>query len=410
MKRWKQLTKTILASAMALALVAGYGVSVSATGLQTGGAGNAPLAPVAAVMQKKLEIPPGLPVPNVTFTYDFAFDSFNGDTTPRTDVDITSVTAAFAPGDTVDTSLATIAAHDGHGVATQNTTSILAGAPTYTSAGAYVYIVTENATTSPAILTDGQISVMSQARYEMTVFVENETDGTGKITGGVYVKAIGYKINRNDAGVGVAPTKTDPIFINRYEATTDLEISKTVFGISADVEQEFTYDLVLTKINDIATVDNYGATLNGAPQVNFISFPADTNTVTKTFTLKHDDKLVIENLPAGTTYTITERATPAYLPNVNVTINGGTSVGSASPLAPNAAMTVGTGGNTGVAVLDTGAIILGIDSNEINWLNTRTDISPTGILINNLPYILLIVVAIGGFAGYIVSKRRKATR
>jgi hypothetical protein len=410
MKQWKQLAKIVLMSVMALTLVAGYGVSVSATGLQTGGAGNTPLLPANAVMKKKLEVPPGLPVPAVEFTYDFVFDNFNGDTT-LTGLDITSVTATFAPSNTVDTSLATLTAHDGHGVVTQNTTSILAGIPSYASAGAYVYTVTENGTTNPATLTNGQISVMSQAEYRMTVFVENETDGAGKITGGVYVKAIGYESIKNDAGnIVPAEPKTDPIFINRYEATTDLEISKTVIGVSADVEQEFTYDLVLTKINDIAIVDNYGATLNGTPQVNFISFPADTNTVTKTFTLKHDDKLVIENLPAGTTYTITERATPAYLPNVNVTINGGTSVGSASPLAPNATMTVGTGGNTGVAVLDTGAIILGINSNEINWLNTRTDISPTGILINNLPYILLIVVAIGGFAGYIVSKRRKATR
>lgn len=416
MKKWKQLTKTIFASVMALALVAGYGVSISALELQDSGFANTPLA--TAVMQKKLEIPPSLPVPDVTFSYDFTFQSFNGATTidsiaifGGTEPTIGSVTVTFAPSDTsaVDAMPATLAAHDGHGVVTKDTTSIIAQMPVYTRAGEYVYHVKENASTLGTFT-----GVMSGAEYEMTVFVENEVDSIGRITATSepYVKAVGFEVVKNDAGAGVPKAKADPIFINRYAATTDLTIGKTVVGASADTEQEFEYSLTLTKINASTGTDEYGATLNGsAIATNFISFSGNETETIKTFHLKHGDKLVIEDLPAGTTYTITEIGTSGYVPSVGVIINGAAEIQAVQgTVTSGASMTVGHNGDTDALELNGGPIILGIGNNEVQWINTRDYISPTGILLNNLPYILLIVVALAGFTGYIVSKRRKARR
>jgi len=40
--------------------------------------------------------------------------------------------------------------------------------------------------------------------------------------------------------------------------------------------------------------------------------------------------------------------------------------------------------------------------------NTLESTSPTGVIINNLPFIMMIVVAAAGFVAYIAAKRRRS--
>ena len=52
--------------------------------------------------------------------------------------------------------------------------------------------------------------------------------------------------------------------------------------------------------------------------------------------------------------------------------------------------------------------LVGENANSTAFTNTYDDASvePTGIFINNLPFVLMVVVAGSGLALYVVSKRR----
>ena len=53
---------------------------------------------------------------------------------------------------------------------------------------------------------------------------------------------------------------------------------------------------------------------------------------------------------------------------------------------------------------------IGENANSVVFTNNREGNPVTGILIQNLPYISLIAVAIGGLVLYLVSKSRKACK
>ena len=377
MKKWKQLTKTILASVMAFAMVTGYGMSVSATDHQAG---------TTATLTKTYKVPDGLIQPMQTFTFEF--DAVSVDDVPATPANMPAISPASITfglnevlGGTLSGGFYTL----DKPVPTDLSTL------TWPHAGVYVYTVTEQATGVTEI-TD------SLAKYTMTVYVENIL-ASDVPTGNVHVTSVGFVQELNDAGTAGTLLKHSPVFVNVYNKVVPLTISKTVRGNFADTTKEFDYVLTLTRPGGefAASAATYTGTLSGGGSVT-VNFAAGSQTTTPiTFELKHGESISFAGLPAGTVWELTEAGTAGYTPTVAIVNNGVAATDGASESDP---LTITDDGTDPLVLGDVGA-------NSAIFTNTYQTINPTGILLNNLPYILLIVVALGGFTGYIVSKRRK---
>ena len=96
----------------------------------------------------------------------------------------------------------------------------------------------------------------------------------------------------------------------------------------------------------------------------------------KGYKLKHGQALVIMNAPVGAKYTNTETAVSGYTTTIAQTANGVAS----TPAAPT--------------VTD---VLIGEAANTSVYTNTKAAITPTGIVLNNLPYITIGILAVMGF-------------
>lgn len=98
----------------------------------------------------------------------------------------------------------------------------------------------------------------------------------------------------------------------------NLKVSKTVEGDGADVSQAFRFTIKLMKD---------GAPLKGTFQLDAVngtktgSIAFDENGQA-TVNLKHNESVVISDLPAGTSYQVTETQTPGYIASNNGVYNG----------------------------------------------------------------------------------------
>ncbi len=170
----------------------------------------------------------------------------------------------------------------------------------------------------------------------------------------------------------------DTTFYAKYvPASANLTVSKTVTGMLGDTDKAFTFQILDANDNPVAlTSDNCnGVLLN--------------NGVDGKFTLKHGDTVTIENLAPGT-YTVTEvddDDLTGYETSWQVTANGVT--GSA-----NVNQRVATVTMSGTDV-------------TLDFTNHCTLKPDTGVLLDTLPYIVILAVVAGGVALLMLRKRRK---
>ena len=406
MKNFKQILKLALASAMSLAILTSSLMIVSADpGLVDNGTEG---TSAVGTLSKFLEVTNGVEIPDLTFSYLFTKVSVdnNASTEAKATMPNLSTTTAFTEG---QTGTAGTGDQTGFNLLDSDSPNFLLGA-SWPHAGAYVYNVTEVADVSETLGTKQSITY-SEAMYEMIVYVANKSayDNT------MYVAAIEYRIKKDDAGETASGDKADPVFTNRYNVLTDLVISKTVAGDYGDLTRKFDYSVTLNKspaetaetptyIGKIYNISNPGPSGTQIGSNITVAFDAaDTFKTVNGIKLAHNEYIVFESLPTGTTYTVTENLNDAvrpgekdYLPSVIVTENGGIP-------------TAGPAGTAGASLI-VPVTNLGEGDNVAAFTNTHQDPSITGILINNLPYIMMILLAVGGLVAYIALKRRKANR
>jgi len=376
--------------------------------------GGTELVPAQAVITKALQMPEGTVTPAETFTFTFAKKDLDGLSTTTALADmpaITSKTAAFTATDTGTTasSVKTVS---------KETASLFAGV-IWPHAGVYTYTVTETAGTTAGMS-------YSQASYDISVYVAN-----GTTSGSLYVAAIGTSIVKTDNGTA-GSGKTDPtasttisgassamMFTNTYIQTPTvvdptlgdaLSVSKTVAGTYGNQQMYFPFTVSLTQAMFVPGTPAYkvyvmegttvattaaNATISGTDTYGaYINVTAGTPI---TINLKHGQRLAFMGLPTGTTYSVTEAAAADYTPSASVVVNGG---------AP--AVTNGTV-STALSIGSPTAIIIGANSNSAAYTNTYKNVTPTGISLNNLPFIMMIGLAVIALAAYIVVKSRKRT-
>lgn len=278
--------------------------------------------------------------------------------------------------------------------------------PTYTEAGQYEYTVTENQIATPAVTGEHEKMIMSQAEYKMDVYVENTSTGgcqianiivnkakddkgkteTGKVNNIGDTDENGFKFTNTyvqEAGTGTDPTNPDPT----YNQFGSLNVSKTINKNGADsasTTDEFSFQATF-KFPTGTDANTLGGVKANGKAITLTDGACN-------FTLKNDGNEKFTGLPVGTTMTVTESATPNYKGSAKVTING----------APGKTIEA-TKYDEAITVSNQK---LGQKKNAVDVTNTYNNVPLTGIIMNNLPYIAMIVIGATALVVYLQNKRK----
>lgn len=276
--------------------------------------------------------------------------------------------------------------------------------PNYQEAGKYEYTVIENQTATPPI-TDGahEKMIMSKAEYTMDVYVSNAGNGF-EISNIIVNKKQDDKGETAEGKVDISNTDKNGFnFTNTY-----VQEAGTGENPSNPGEDYNTYG----SLNVSKTINENGGTASTTDQFSFqatFNFPAGTDAstlggvkangtaITLTngaydFTLTNGGNEKFTGLPVGTTMTVTESATPNYKGSAAVVINGVTQDTVTASKYDEA-----------ITVFDKK---LGQKKNAVDVTNTYNNVPVTGIIMNNLPYIAMIVIGAAALVVYVQNKRK----
>lgn len=212
--------------------------------------------------------------------------------------------------------------------------------------GRYEYQVSED---------KGNTAGMTYSEQVGTLIVDKESDGTLK----------SYLI----IGTVGEPEGKFADFTNTFTAW-DLDVTKKVTGNLGDKTKEFTLTVTLkapvgktVKADSITVLKNDGATETA---VNFVNGVA-----TLELTVKHNDTYKIADLPDGVTYAVVEEG------------------------VEDGEYTVTYANEEGTMTADKAVTVTNHKSSEV----------PTGITLDNMPYIILMAVALVGLGAFALRKR-----
>lgn len=280
--------------------------------------------------------------------------------------------------------------------------------PTYPEAGKYEYTVTETQTVDPAVANDEHKKmIMSLAEYTMDVYVTDGATGT-EISNIIVNKAKDDEGQTTNGKVDIGNTVTNRFnFTNTYVQEAGKDPNPTNPDPTYDKFGSLNVSKKVVNANGTATTsdDEFAFTATFA-------FPAGTNASTLggikanggdvtlaeggtyTFHLKANKNMKFTGVPVGTTITVKESAAKNYKGSAEITING-------TKLNPVAE----TSYNTELTAVNSQK--LGQKQNTVDVTNTYNDVPVTGIIMNTLPYVLMIAlcgVALIAFVGF---KRRR---
>lgn len=263
--------------------------------------------------------------------------------------------------------------------------------------GIFVYKIAEENAGTPGVVynTDGG------ALYMIVTVTHRTTGDDHQIVDGQYDYAVALRRASADATVVQALTGTKvsagDAFHNTYgadnavNAVNGVELKKTVHGNFGDLGKEFTFNVAFTKgadknygpitVDNTAGYDIYKAAENGEKGEKVEGTELEYGQ-TYIVTLKHDTKITFNNLPAGVTYTMTEKGKDA-----------------ASNTLDGLYVVKGEQSN--------GTVSAGAEVDKVNIENTNEGSPDMGVVLDNAPYIaMLAIVAIGGVA-LMLNKRRR---
>lgn len=216
--------------------------------------------------------------------------------------------------------------------------------PDFDQVGVYTYPITETAGDTAGMRYDG-------GTYYLRVTVINDPDNEEE-----FLRVLTI--------VGEDDVKTDA-FQNEFYAG-DLTIKKVITGNYADPDDEFTITVTVTP--------DAGKVIKPDPIVwNTENITEADGVYTATYTLKGGESATIKNLPYDVSYTVVETQDTRY---------------------DNAAYDDNASGDFKAATVET------------TITNNRDTTIETGINLDSLPYLILLAVAIGGLALFVVRRRR----
>lgn len=277
----------------------------------------------------------------------------------------------------------------------------------FNEAGKYEYTVKE--TTSDPVIPESEHEklLMSKAEYKMTVYVVEDPENTFKVdqivvnktkddkgdgaTGKVDISGDKDKNTFNfvntyvqEAGTGPDPTKPDPT----YTDNGALKVSKTIDAQDGTIDRSAIFNFTAT----FAFPEGTDATTLGGVKGN--ESPVSLTDGTYKFTLKHGDKMKFTGLPVGTTITVKETGAANYKGSASVVLDGATAT-TVTAGKYHEDLTAVTNGR------------LGQKTNTVDVTNTYNHVPTTGIIMNTLPYVLMIALCGAALFGFVAFKRRR---
>lgn len=196
---------------------------------------------------------------------------------------------------------------------------------------------------------------------EETGYEEDGYNCTTTLTGGATVNGLVFTV---DAG-----KRYDLVVNNQYSErpkTTSITLTKEVTGNMGDRTKEFSFNISVKNADGSACSD----------------FTVDGETV-NTASLSHGETVTIGNLPIGGSITITEN-NEGYTTSYKVT-NGESTTNAAA----------------GTAITET------IDEGDsITFINHKEMTIDTGVILDTLPYVLILAIVIAGIIFGIWNKRK----
>ena len=380
-------------------------------------------SPAQAAAAKLLKMPAGTTTPAATFTFNFTKISLDGNEDAEHLAgmpDIPSKNISFSATDAGTTS--------GGVKSVAKETSSLFASVVWPHAGVYIYSLTEHPDTYTITDSFKEQMSYSQANYELAVYVK---DGTS----GLYVSAIAASIEAEDAanqgsdlGDKVDPTPggsplvegdySKMIFTNDYTKTnggtnpddTVLTVSKEVTGDFANRSKYFQFNITVNNPatitgnagtyrayvldendNNVTTTDNANSNALEEDITHgvYIEFASGAEQIVH---LKHGQRLSFTDLPVGAGFAVKEAATVGYTPSYILTVNGDT--GNKVDGTDNTDLYFNTQ-------------YIGEGANTAAFTNTSASITPTGISMDTLPYIVLIGVVMLGVVVFVLAKCRR---
>ena len=280
--------------------------------------------------------------------------------------------------------------------------------PEWTDAGKYEYTVKETAATPAITDEEHQKMIMSQAEYTMDVYVSNgdngleisniivnkKKDDKGEVaTGKVDISDTdnnGFNFTNTyvqEAGTGTDPINPDPA----YATDGSLKVTKAINANGGTVDAEKAFDFTATFTFPEGTD---ATTLGGVKDANgnIITIKQDG---TYTFNLKANGNMKFTGVPVGTKISVEESATQNYKGSVESTFNG-----VAQPKREAAKY------DEAIAVTNT----LGQKQNKVDVTNTYNYVPTTGIIMNTLPYVLMVALCAAALFGFVAFKRKKVQK
>ena len=437
----KSLLRLAVCLAFVITLLAGTAAPSLATMNPQGALVGTEQNPADAAITKVLAVGQETPVPSLTFVFNITKISLDG--------------ALVTANPNLNTIMPTIqdrtvqfSNFDAHPMANnmsnrENQTDYLrressslfpAGTP-WTQSGIYVYRVTEVQSVQGYFPDPARETLtFSRAQYDLHVYVGERTGQPGSY----YVWAIGaYRILDDQGQQAPQGTKVNPkpggpggqtpwsmmTFQNNYlrhgsgqSADGRFQVKNTVSGLGSSSALYFQYDVTVNKpiISTKTTYRVYifeGTTnvpLTAAQLQNnvqnqglinmagYIDMPLGTPV---RFMLKHNQFLSFVDIDAGATYVVNGLATQFYTPSYTI-YRGGFPAGAQNGQLHQALSTPTTPPTT-VTISPTNAFI-----DRVEFTNAREPITPTGISVDNVPFVALIAVSILGLGAYLFFRVR----
>ncbi|MCL2547222.1 MAG: hypothetical protein FWE06_08570 [Oscillospiraceae bacterium] len=407
--------KSKLAISLALALIMCVGLFASVSAFDPADHPGTPANPARLGLTKILNTPIGTEIPsNMTFNFAITPVSLDGvpvgDPTWPTGITMPVLGTAGAVAISVNDARMT------NSVTAPTTTTrimetgdLLAGI-SWPTTGTFVWRVVELDNVNPHILNQDpevlEAVDFSQAQFLIVAHVFEDP-----ITGTRYVRfTYGYREYYDDGTPGSGKVPGEPGTLNpvgdhsqlfftnrytrRYDYTPDpelgpLTISKTVTGAMGSTTREFDFRATLdidpmftAPFTAPAAFTAYRIAADGTTVIGTVYTFA--RGVEQTFRLRHGERLVFQDTPVGTQFVVTETAVFSYA--TSILVNGVTIPGPA-------------GLTTGLRYVLTGG-------STAAFTNHR-EAPPMGINMSTLPFYGLILLAVGGFAVFVVVKVRK---
>lgn len=249
---------------------------------------------------------------------------------------------------------------------------------TFPHAGEYVYTVTETKESTNGV-------EYSEDTYTLRVYVKNGDSG-------LEIRNMTAEKGTSDGTEGNKVSEMK--FTNTYRKNASLEITKVTTGELADKTKDFEFTITIIPSKTEKNQTSYTGKI-GDEEVTV------TANQENTFQLHNGETLKFDSLPAGTRYVVTEKeANDGYTPSVTVIEN-----------ETNTVTKTANSETEGISSANEQKTnLVGEKHNKVTFTNTYKSIPLTGIFMNNLPFVIVIGIAVLALGTLAVLKKQKNAR